>query len=197
MAFYSLIILCHTLFQIQPGTDQGGVIGIAQRVVSRARGLDTQHFHGGFQSLLRVGAVSLGIEDHLGIIPAVGKGGVHVEKLQIFPQNTDVVEAPGQEHNILTAPIPEQLHGLRKGHALVPQLILLDAGELADPAVQMPVELGPDQDLKFVRNFSGFRNTHRADLDDLAPDLNGQHLLGGRRTGPRLIPFHIHNNVVH
>ena len=41
------------------------------------------------------------------------------------------------------------------------------------------------------------RHPDRTDLNDLAPDLYGQHLLGRRGAGPRLVPFHIQYNVVH
>ena len=79
MAFQGLIILSHAFFQIQPGADQRRVVGIAQGVMGGAGSLDAQHFHGGFQSLLGVGAIGLGVENHLGVVPAVCKGGVHVK----------------------------------------------------------------------------------------------------------------------
>ena len=53
------------------------------------------------------------------------------------------------------------------------------------------------KNLEFIRDELLLRHPHSADLDDLTPDLNREHLLCRRGTGPGLVPFHIQNNIVH
>ena len=118
-------------------------------------------------------------------------------QLQVLSQDGDVVEAPGQEDHILAAPGAELLDGLGEGDALGLQPGFLDARQLADPAVQAPVELGPHQDLELIQDQLLLADPDGTHLDDLAPDLDRQDLLGRRRAGPGLIPFHIHYDVVH
>ena len=111
------------------------MVGVAQGVVGGAGRLDAEHFHGGFQRLLGGGAVGLGVEDHLGVVPFLREPFVQAEKPQIFPKNADIVKAPGQKHHIVAAPFPELPDRLGERHAHIPQTGFLDAGELADPAV--------------------------------------------------------------
>ena len=197
MALQGLVILRRALFQIQPGTDQSGMIGVPQGVMGGAGGLNAKHLHGRLQGFLGGRAIGLGVEDHLRVIPPLRKGGIQIEKLQIFPQDPDIVKAPGQEHNVRPAPIPEQLHRLREGHPLLPKPGLLDSRQLTDPAVEMAVVLGLDHDLKFIRHLLRLGDPHRADLNDFSADRNRQRLLGRRRSGPGLVPFHIHHDVIH
>ena len=56
-------------FQIQPGADQGRVIGIAQGVMGRAARFNVQKLHGRAEGPLVGAAVGLGVEDHLGVVP--------------------------------------------------------------------------------------------------------------------------------
>ena len=179
MTFQGGIIFIHAPLQIQHGADQGGMISIAQRIVGGTGSLNAEHFHGGLQGLLRGRAVSLGIEDHLGIVPLLRKALIQLEEPQIFPENADIVKTPGQKHDVLTAPFPELLHCLRKGHTLFLQPGFLDAGELADPSVQMPVIFWLDHDLELISNELLLGDPNGADLNDLPPDGNGK-LLPGR-----------------
>ena len=78
-----------------------------------------------------------------------------------------------------------------------PQAGFLNAGKLADPAVQVPVIPGLYHDLEFILNELLLRHPDGADLDDLPPDVHGQHLFGGRRPRPWLVPFHIQYNIIH
>ena len=197
MALQCLIILRSTLLQVQPGADQGGVISITQRVVGRAGSLNLKNLHGGFQRLLGGRTVGLGIENHLSIVPSSGPFGIQLMQLEILPEDANVIEAPGQEHDVLAAPLPELLHRLRERHTLISQAAFLDTGELADPAVQVPVIFGLDHYLEFVSHLLVLGHTNSADLDDLTADLHRQYLLGRGGTGPGLIPFHIHNNILH
>ena len=185
------LVFGHAPGQVQSGADQGGVVGVAQSVVGRAAGLDGEQLHGGFQGLLGIGAVGLGVEDHLGVVPLPGPVRGKLEQSQIFPQNGDVVKAPGEEHRLLPAPGPKRLHSLGEGDPLLLQPGLLDAGELADPLVQAAVKLRPHHDLKFIRHGLVLQQPDGADLDDLPPDLHRQRLSGGGGTGPGLVPLHI------
>ena len=197
VALQGRIVFIHTPLQVQHGTDQGGMIGIAQCVVGRTGRLDAENLHSGFQGLLGVGAIGLGIEDHLGIVPLFGEALIQSKQAQVFPKNADIIKAPGHKYDIIAAPAAELLHSLREGHALFLQTGFLDAGELADPAVQMPVIFRSDHDLEFVRNELFLSHPNRADLNDLAPDGNGKLLPGGGRAGPGLIPFHIQYDIIH
>ena len=197
VAFQRRVILPRAFLQVQHGADQRRVIGVAQRVVGGTGRLDAEHFHGGFQRFLGGGAVGLGVEDHLGVVPFLRKALVQTEKPQILPQNADIVKAPCEEHHVVAAPFPELFDRLGERHALIPQAGFLDTGELADPAVQVPVIPGLHHDLEFILNELLLRHPDGADLDDLPPDVHGQHLFGGRRPRPWLVPFHIQYNIIH
>ena len=121
MAFQRRVILPRAFFQVQHGADQRRVIGVAQRVVGGTGRLDAEHFHGGFQRFLGGGAVGLGIENHLGVVPLLRETLIQAEKPQIFPQNADIVKAPCEEHHVLAAPFPELFDRLGERHALIPQ----------------------------------------------------------------------------
>ena len=133
----------------------------------------------------------LGVEDHLDIVPFFRPAPVQGEKLQILPEDADVVKAPGEEHRVLAAPGVKLLHGLREGNPLRPEPGFLDAGELADPAVEMPVVFGDDHHLKFIPGSPPLIQPDGTHLNDLPPDGHGQHLFGRGGTGPGLIPLHI------
>ena len=197
MAFQCRAVFCHTLFQIQHGADQSGMVGIAKGIMGRPGGLDAEHLHGGFQRLLGGGAVGLGVENHLGIEPPLRPVLLQPEQPQVFPEDANIVEAPGEKHDVLAAPTAEQLDGLREGNALLPEFGLLDAGELTDPAVQMAVIFRLDHNLELVLNELLLVDPDGADLDDFPPDVHREHLLGGGRTRPGLIPFHIQYNIIH
>ena len=197
VAFQRRVILPRAFLQVQHGADQRRVIGVAQRVMGRTGRLDAEHFHGGFQRFLGGGAVGLGIENHLGVVPLLRETLIQPEKPQIFPQNADIVKAPCEEHHVLAAPFPELFDRLGERHALIPQAGFLDTGELADPAVQVPVIPGLHHDLEFILNELLLRHPDGADLDDLPPDVHGQYLFGGRRPRPWLVPFHIQYNIIH
>ena len=197
VAAQGLLVLLHALLQVQHGADQGGVVGVAQGVMGRAAGLDAEDLHRGLQGLLAGGAVGLGVEDHLSVVPPIHPFIGQLVQLQVLSQDGDVVKAPGQEDHVLAAPGAELLDGLGEGDALGLQPGFLDARQLADPAVQAPVELGPHQDLELIQDQLLLADPDGTHLDDLAPDLDRQDLPGRGGTGPGLVPFHIQYNVIH
>ena len=197
MLFQGLVILGHTPNQVQPGAEDGGVVGVAQGVMGRAAGLDAGHLHGGFQRLLGRRPVGLGVEDHLRVVPPVDPAAVQAVEGHILLENADVVKAPGEEHHILAAPIAEPLHGLREGNAVLGQHGVLDPGEADDLFIELAVEFGLNQRLELVAHDLPVGDPDRADLNDLAPDLHRQHPLGRKGPGPGLVPLHIENNVLH
>ena len=71
MLFEGVFVLICAFFQIQFCADQRRMVGIAQRIVGRPGGLDAEELHSGLQGLLGSGAVGLGIEDHLRVIPTL------------------------------------------------------------------------------------------------------------------------------
>ena len=192
-----LVVFLHAPLQIQPLADQGGMVGIPQGIVGRAAGGNLEGFQGGFQCLLGAGAVGLGVENHLGIVPVLHPAMVQGEELEVFPEDADVVKAPGEEHRVFPAPAAEGFHGAGEADPLGPEAIFLDAGELTDPAIQVPVDLGGNHNLEFIRRVPRRAEPDGADLDNLPPDGHRQHLLRRRRAGPGLIPFHIQDNKIH
>ena len=135
MAFQCFAILPCALCKIQLSANQRSMVRIAQCVMGRTGRLDFKNLHSGFQRFLRGRAVGLGIKDHLGIVPAVCPLPGNIVKLQIFPQNGNIVKTPGEENKVFPAPFPEARHCLIHGNALFPQLGLLDTCQLTDPAV--------------------------------------------------------------
>ena len=197
MAAHRLVVFVDAPGQIQPLTDQGCMVGVPQGIMGRTAGLDLENFHGGFQGLLGIGAIGLGVENHLDIVPLLRPAPIQGKQLQILPQDADVVKAPGEEHRLLAAPAAELLHGLREGHSLGTESCLLDAREFTDPAVQMPVEFRHHHHLEFIRRAAQRIQAHGSDLNDLSPDGHREHFFRRRGTGPGLVPLHIQNNKVH
>ena len=72
-----------------------------------------------------------------------------------------------------------------------------DAGQAADLPIHLFEILGLDEDLEFIRHRPVFQQAHRPDLHDLAAHGRGQRLFRRMRAGPRLIPFHIQNYILH
>ena len=135
MTFDRLVIFRHALFQVQSGAYQCRVKSIAQSIMGRTCSADPKHFHSRFQRFLRIGAISLGIKDHLGIVPLVHPLILQPIELKILFQNSNIIKAPGQEDHFFTAPRTELFNSLFHGQSFFTKLGFLNACQLADPAV--------------------------------------------------------------
>ena len=185
------------LGQPQPLADERRMIGVAQRVVRGAGRLDVHHLHGGRKRLLRARAVGLGVEDQLRVVPAGRPSIGKAEHGEIFPQDGNIVKAPGEEDALFPAPGLKLGRSLRKAHALFAQHAVADAGERGDLAVHFLKIFRPDEDLELVGDLLVLRHAYGADLHDLAAQRRGQRLLRAVGPGPRLVPLHIQNDILH
>ena len=185
------------LFEIELRTDLGRVEGVAQGVMRLTGRLDVQHLQGRGEGLLVVAAAGLGVEHHLRVVPVLNPDGVVAVEHHVGGEQGNVVEAPGQKDAVVSAPVIEFVDRLVEGEPFGLELAFADAGELCHAAVEAAEKLGLDQNLKFIGDGLILQHPHRADLDDLAADMDGQHPLGGVRTRPRLVPLHIQNNIFH
>ena len=177
--------------------DKRRVIRVAQRIVRSAGGGDIHHLHSGRERLLRAGAVGLGVEDQLRVVPARRPPALQSEHRKILPQDRDIVKAPRQKHAVLAAPRCKLRGGLWKTHTLFAEQTVADAGERGDLAVHFLKILRPDEDLELVRDLLLLRHAHGADLHDLAAHRRRQRLFCAVRARPRLVPLHIQNNILH
>ena len=86
------------------------------------------------------------------------------------------------------------LRALCEAHA---QAGVAQSCELGDAAVELFIVFGAHQHLKFIGDLAGLEQAHCADLNDLPVDLHRQHLLRRIGAGPRLIPLHVQNDILH
>ena len=107
-----------------------------------------------------------------------------------------IVAAPGEERDVVAAPGAELLERLAEADA-VGQTLPVEAGELFH-LVMHPLEIHRlDVDLKFVARRHIVVEPHCADLDDLPAQMDRQLVEDGGFGTHRLIPFHIHHDIVH
>ena len=197
MALQGLLIFCNAARQVQTAADDGRVVGITERVVRRARRLDAEQLHGGREGLLSVATAGLRIEDHLRIVPLRDPVRLAVVQQDIVLQHRDVVKAPRQEDAGAADPVTEALERLGEGKTLLAQAGVAQSCELGDAAVELFIVFGAHQHLKFIGDLAGLEQAHCADLNDLPVDLHRQHLLRRIGAGPRLIPLHVQNDILH
>ena len=107
-----------------------------------------------------------------------------------------IVTAPGEKRHIVPTPGAKLRQRLRKTHA-GSQPLAVEAGELFDLVVHAPEVHGLDIDLKFFAGGHVLVELHRADLNDLATQVNGQLVEYGGFGTHRLIPFQIHHDIMH
>ena len=107
-----------------------------------------------------------------------------------------VVIAPGEEGNVLAAPLAELGESVLKGYA-AGQPLGVEAGEFFHLIVHT-LEI---DGLHIRREFAGgpelIVQLHGADLDDLTPEVDGQLVENGGLGAHRLIPLQIDHHIVH
>ena len=192
------LLVCRNSFRkLQARADQRRVVRVAQRIMRGPARLDLHDLQRRFQRLLVARAVGLRIENELRVVPPARPIGLHAVHGQILPEHRDIVKAPRQNGDVLAAPCAELLDRLSERDAVLPQDAVADAGELGHLAVHFFEVFRPDQHLKFIADLLILAHAHRADLHDLAAHRAWQRLPRRAGTRPRLIPFHIQNDVLH
>ena len=183
--------------EVEPAADHGRMVGVAQRVVRRTGGGDAHQLHGRRERFLRRAAAGLRVEDHLRVVPFLDPVRLAVVQQDVVLQNADVVEAPRQEDAVPADPRAKALQCLPEGQPLLAQGRVLQAGELGDAGVELFIVFRADEHLKLIGDRAVLEQAHRADLNDLPVDLHREHLFGGVGSGPRLVPLHVQNDVLH
>ena len=125
----------------------------------------------------------------------------HRRELQPLPvrrsgHKADVKMRIVRDDGTVADEVDEHLHGFFfLGRAR--NVAVADAGERGDLVVHFLKIFGPDEDLELVRDLLLLRHAHGADLHDLAAQRRGQRLLRAVGPGPRLVPLHIQNDILH
>lgn len=189
-------VLLHARGHVQPGADEARVVGVAERVVRHAGLLYAEVLHGRGEGLLVLVPAGLEIVYELQVHPARYPVPVQVVDDDVLLHDALVVIAPGEEGHAVPAPGAELRERLRKGHA-VGEALLVEAGELLDLVVHALEVDGLDVYLKFLPGRHVLVEAHRAYLDDLAPEMDGQPVENGGLGAHRLIPLQIHHYVIH
>ena len=192
-----LLIGVDALCEAKPAADERRVVGVSERVVGRSCRLDAHDLHRRTQRLLRARAVGLGIENQLRVIPFIHPRRIHAVEREVFLQNHNVVEAPGQKGAVFAAPVVKRLHCLGKRLSLLLENCVLDAGQTCDLTVHFFIICRADQRLKLVCNRPLAAHADGADLDNFSANRAGQDLFCAVRAWPWLIPFQIQNDVLH
>ena len=141
-------------------------------------------------------AVGLEVVDELEVDPAGDPVPVQIVDDDVLLEDALIVAAPGEERHIAPAPGAKLRQRLRKAHA-GGQALAVEAGEFFDLVVHTLEVHGLDIDLKFFAGGHVLVELHRADLDDLAAQVNGQLVEYGGFGTHRLIPFQIQNDIFH
>ena len=161
-----------------------------------ARLLDGEVLHRGRKRFLVAVAVGLEVVDELEVDPARDPVPVEIVDDDVLLEDALIVAAPGEKRHIVTAPGAKLRQCFRKAHS-GGQPLAVEAGELFDLVVHTLKINGLDVDLEFFAGGHVFVELHRADLDDLAAQVNGQLVEYGGFGTHRLIPFQIHHDIMH
>ena len=189
-------IEAQALRHVQVGAHQRGVVGVAQGVVGYSGLLDLKMLHGAGQGLLVLVAAGLQVVDQLQIDPAFDPVPIQVVDDDVLLQDPLVVAAPGQEGDPVAAPLPKAGQGFGKAHAVC-KTVLIKAGDLLHLVVHAPEVNGLHIDGEFLGWLHVLIQLHGADLDDLAPQMDGQLIKDGGFGAHGLVPLQIHHNIIH
>ena len=191
-----VVVIGQPLFHVQVRAHERGVVRVAERVMRDARLLDGEVLHCCRKRFLVAVAVGLEVVDELEVDPAGDPVPVQIMDDNVLLEDALIVAAPGEERHIVSAPGAKLRQRLRKAHA-GGQPLAVKAGELFYLVVHALEVHGLDIDLKFFAGGHVLVELHRADLDDLATQVNGQLVEYGGFGTHRLIPFQIHHDIMH
>ena len=191
-----VVVIGQALLHIQVRAHERSVVRVAERVVRDARLFDGKVLHRRGERFLVAVAVGLEVVDELEVDPAGDPIPVQIVDDDVLLEDALIVAAPGEERHIVPAPGTKLRQRLRKAHA-GGQALTVEASELFDLVVHTLEVHGLDIDLKFFAGGHVLVELHRADLDDLAAQVNGQLVEYGGFGTHRLIPFQIHHDIMH
>ena len=77
----------------------------------------------------------------------------------------------------------------------VAEALLVNAGKLFDFVMHAAEVYGPHVGLEFLRGAEIIVELHRADLDDLAAQMDGETVENGRVGAHSLVPFQVKDNI--
>ena len=162
-----------------------------------ARLLDLKVLHRRGEGLLRPVAVGLEVVDQLQIHPARDPVPVEIVDDDVLLHDALIVAAPGEEGDlVVSAPGAELLQRLREAHALG-ETVAVEAGELLHLVVHALEVDRLHVELEFLSGAEVLIQLHRADLDDLAAQVDRQLVEHGGLGAHRLIPLQIHHDIMH
>ena len=191
-----VVVIGQALLHVQVRAHERSVVRVAERVVRDARLFDGKVLHRRGERFLVAVAVGLEVVDELEVDPAGDPVPVQIVDDDVLLEDALIVAAPGEERHIVPAPGAKLRQRLRKAHA-GGQALAVEAGEFFDLVVHTLEVHGLDIDLKFFAGGHVLVELHRADLDDLAAQVNGQLVEYGGFGTHRLIPFQIHHDIMH
>ena len=93
--------------------------------------------------------------------------------------------------------LPDGVHQEGEEHEDDREKEHVHAQERGDLAVHFLKIFRSDEDLELVGDLLVLRHAHGADLHDLAAQRRGQRLLRAVGPGPRLVPLHVQNDILH
>jgi len=186
-------VVLKALGHVEVAADEGGADGVVQSVVGIIQGF-AYHFGGYRQRELTVFFGDLTGKEHLHVIAGGDAVGIEAVDQHIALQHGDVVGPPGEEGEFLSAPSEELATGTGERDPLL-QIGVFYMGQLGYAEMHTGVVFGRDHLLVGVGDLEGVVQLDGADLDDLAPQGVG---VGDGAFGPHgLIPFQIHDNIIH
>ena len=141
-------------------------------------------------------SAGLDVVDELEVDPVRDPVPVEIVNDDVLLHDPPVVIAPGDEHRILAAPLAEALeHGGK--HIAAAEPFLVNAGQLFHLIMHAAEVDGPHVGLKFFRGAEIIVELHRADLDDLAAQMDRKTVENGSVGAHCLVPLQVKDNIGH
>ena len=191
-----LVIHAKALRHVETGGDDGGIIRIAECVVGNPGLLDLKMLHGAGKGLLVLVTAGLEIVDELEVDPARDPIPVEIVDDDVLLHDALIVAAPCDEGHVIPTPGAKLLHRVGEGVS-VAQALLVKAGDLFDLVVHAAKVHGLYVNGKLLAGLHVLGKLDRADLNDLAAEMDRQLIKYGGFGTHRLIPFQIHHHVIH
>ena len=138
----------------------------------------------------------LAVGDELQIDPLAQPVDLEIVDDEVLLHDTAVVVAPRHERAVRSAPCEELLHGLGEGET-VREAVVVEPGELFDLVVHLAEPNGLYVALEFLAGGEIVVQLDRADLDDLAPQMDGEAVEYGGFRAHGLVPLQVDDDMCH
>ena len=191
-----VVVLLQSLGKVELGADERRVVGVAERVMRHTGLLNGEVLHRRGEGFLIFVAAGLDVVNELEIDPVCDPVPVKIVDDDVLLHDPPVIVAPGDEHRVLAAPFAEMLKYCGERVA-VAEALLVNAGKLFDFVMHAAEVYGPHVGLKFLRGAEIIVELHRADLDDLAAQMDGETVEDRRVGAHSLVPFQVKDNIGH